>query len=116
MVDRPVDVVDDGDTHLQIEELTGEIVVAGRAHDLFTNDRPGSVVAHQLHAVEGGQRRRQELVGDRLVHDKGLCRVAHAGSLGLGVDDNAQGHVEVGRRVHVYVAVALTVNYIGDGR
>ena len=49
---------------------------------------------------------RQELVGHRPVHEQGLGRVAHARPLGLGVDHDVEGHVEVGRGVDVDLAVA----------
>ena len=48
---------------------------------------------------------------DRFVHDERLGRVAHAGALRLGVDDDPCGFVEVGGRVDVDVAVAVAVDH-----
>src|SRR3546814_4461515 len=49
---------------------------------------------------------REELVGDVLVDQERLGRVADAGAVGLGVDDDGCGLVQVGSRVDIDVAVA----------
>src|SRR3546814_14620780 len=50
--------------------------------------------------------RSEELVGDVLVDQERLGRVADAGAVGLGVDDDGCGLVQVGSRVDIDVAVA----------
>ena len=52
---------------------------------------------------------REERRGDRAVDEQGLGGVADAGALGLGVHDDADGHLLVGRGVDVDVAVARVV-------
>src|SRR5205085_4382353 len=52
--------------HLQVEELTPEVVI-GRGTG-GRDDLAGALVAHQLHALEGARRRGQEPLGYRLVH------------------------------------------------
>ncbi len=47
------------------------------------------------------------------MHDQFLGGVADAGTVGLGVEDNLGGHVEVGRRIDVDVAVARAVDHVG---
>jgi hypothetical protein len=56
----------------------------------------------------------QELGGDGLVHEQRLGGVAWAQLLRLGVVDDGQRHVEVGRRVDVDMAVAVEVLDDGD--
>ena len=56
----------------------------------------------------------QELVGDVLVHEQGLGRVADARPLHLGVDDDALGHGEIGGGVDIDVAVAVPVEHVGN--
>ena len=66
----------------------------------------GAGVHHDAGSAEAGQHLGQERLGDRLVDEEGLRRVADAGPLGLGVDDDALGDVEVGSRVDVDVVDA----------
>ncbi len=57
-------------------------------------------------AASAREHARQELGGDALVHEQRLGGVAHAGALGLGVEDDRQRLLEVGGGVDVDVAVA----------
>jgi len=50
------------------------------------------------------------------VHDERLRGIAHAGALGLGVQDDLQRLVEIGGGVDVDVTVAVTVDHHGHGR
>ena len=52
---------------------------------------------------------RQELAGDVGMHEQRLGRVADAHALALAVDHDLAGHVEIGGRVDVHVAVAVEV-------
>ena len=56
--------------------------------------------------------RRQERVGHGLVHEHRLGGVADRGPLRLAVDHDVGRHGEVGRRVHVDVAVAVAVDHV----
>ena len=58
----------------------------------------------------------QELGRHVPVHDERLGGVAHAGPLCLGVHHDRLGHVEIGGRVHVDVAVADPVDHERHGR
>ena len=74
-------------------------------------DGPDHAVSAQLHVVldEAVQDAPHALGGQLLVQQQGLHGVAHAGPLGLGVDDDALGVLEVGGLVHVDVADAFVV-------
>ena len=80
--------------------------------------RAHALVAAQLDArvAQGGERAGQERAGDVGVDQQRLGRVADAGALGLGVDDDLARHVEVGGRVDVDVAVARRGEDHRDGR
>ncbi len=113
VVDGGVEVVDGGDGQGQPQELGGEVGVGGRPD--AGQDGPGGVVAHQGDPLEGRGDPGQERVGHRPVDDQRLGGVAHPGSLGLGVDHDGLGHVEVGGGVDVDVAVADPVDHVGHG-
>ena len=72
-------------------------------------------VADQLDPLQGGRHPRQEVAGDRPVDEQGLGRVADAGPLGLGVDHDGLGHVEVGRARRRRRGSCRAVEHVGDG-
>lgn len=55
--------------------------------------------------LQGGQQSRQRRFGDRCVDQQRLGGVADAGPPRLGVQQDTLGHVQVGRLVHVDMAV-----------
>src|SRR5439155_18007669 len=113
---RGIERGNNGDAQLQREELAPEVVVGGGAH---VGPAPtGRLVPDELDAVarEYVARLGQERVGDRLVHEERLRRVAHARAAGLRVHEDVERHVEVGGGVDVHVAVAVAVDDRGDGR
>ena len=110
MRDRRVEVGCDRDRKLQLEEFAPEVVVLRRTD---VRRAPASLrIADELDAllVQHVGDARHEDVGNVRVHDQRVGRVADAGPLRLGVHHDGQRVVEIGRRVHVYVAVAVTVD------
>ena len=95
------------------EELGGEVGL-GRGPRARQAAAVRPLVGRQDDALESPAHPGQELVGDVAVHEQRLGRVADARPLDLGVDDDALGHVEIGRRVDVDVAVAVPVEHVGD--
>ena len=49
------------------------------------------------------------------MHQKGLACIAHADSLGLGIENNIQGHILIRGSIHIHMAVAGARLYDGDG-
>ena len=105
----------DRHAHLEVEELLGKVLSGRRPHPRRPDDAASPLVADELHALHGVDEPGQEDLRHRLVDDKGLGGVAHARPLRLGVDDDVDRHVEVGRGVHVDMAVAVTVDDKGHG-
>ena len=101
-----LDGVHDPHRQDQREELLAPVGVARRRDGRI--DRPHALVAAQLDALgaQRGERAREERRGDIGVHEQRLGRVARARPLDLRVDDDPLRRGEIGRRVHVDVAVA----------
>ena len=77
----------------------------------FHRGQPGSgTVLHQALFQHG-----QEPGGYIPVDQQGFLGVAHAGTAGFGVLHNAEGHVQVGCRIHIDVADAGAGLNAGDG-
>ena len=72
----------------------------------FSAGDPLVAVHGHAGAVEGLQDPRQELIGDSRVDEQGLGGVAHTRPRHLGVDDQAQCHVQVRGAIDVDVDVA----------
>ena len=90
------------DAHLEREELAREVVVGGHAHRRRRGrGRRRRRRARRPARASASATRGQERVGDRLVHEQRLGRVAHARALRLRVDHDVERAVEVGRRVDV---------------
>jgi len=103
-VERP----DDPDRQREGQELGGVVRPVGALERRVAEDVAGRLVDDQLDTAaaelvrHAGQERRR----GPTVHQQGLGRVAHPGPLALGVDDDGQRLVQVGRRVDVHMAVA----------
>src|SRR6185312_17407507 len=90
VVDRVLDRVDDGDRHLQRQVLGVPVLLGGGADLDLTGKCPRPLVTYQLDPF-GGQRREDlgtDARGDRRVEQQLLGRVADAGALHLGADDD----------------------------
>ena len=77
--------------------------------DHCRHDAPGPASSPRSstpRTVEGLGGPGKEARGDRAVDEQRLGRVADAGALGLGVDDDPDRHLEIGRGIDVDVAVA----------
>ena len=100
--------VHDGGGDVVREVLGPQSSVGGRApRGLAPRLLPRRVAVHGHPGIgQGVQSAGQERVGDAPVHEERLGGVADAGALRLGVDEDVDGHVEVGRCVHVHMAVA----------
>ncbi|OOL28021.1 hypothetical protein GQ85_35030, partial [Rhodococcus rhodochrous] len=98
--DGRVEVVDDGERDVEAQVLLRPVRLGGRLEAGQVTVHGDAVVLQHLQQPGYGG------VGDGLVHQNRLGGVAHAGPAGLGVDDDLLGHVQIGRRVHVHVAVA----------
>ncbi len=105
-----VEVVDDAHRHLEAVELGGEVLVGGAVvgDPCGVGARAGGGVGVQDHALgrQGREGLGEEGVSDVAVDEEGLGGVADARAVGLGVDGDRQGPVEVGTGVDVDVAVA----------
>mmetsp|Transcript_12363 Transcript_12363/g.29618 ORF Transcript_12363/g.29618 Transcript_12363/m.29618 type:complete len:332 (+) Transcript_12363:118-1113(+) len=104
--------------HLDGEDLVavlGGPVLLGRRLDARQN-LGGGRAALEVDALlgralsEGGE----ELIGDRLVHEERLERVARRGVLDLGVDGKFPGHVEIRLLVNEHVADSVRVTQHSD--
>ncbi len=113
VVDGLVERVDDPHGQLQVEELGRVGLVVG--HTRAGDEGAGRLVTEDLDLVDGHGQHGEEVGGDRAVHQQRLDRVAHSRALHLGVADDVDGHLEVGRLVDVHVAVAVPVDDIGHG-
>src|SRR3546814_19868678 len=87
------------------EELLRPVLLRG-GKDVVVLAEAGVAVDGDSLVVELLDDPREELVGDVLVDQERLGRVADAGAVGLGVDDDGCGIVQVGSRVDIDVAVA----------
>ena len=90
-----------------VAELGVPVLLGGRDHEA-AQDGPGLGAAPQLYVLglEQLPGHGQEVSGHRTVHQQALGGVAHRGAGGLGVMDDAGGHVQVGLPVDVHVAHA----------
>ena len=57
----------------------------------------------------------KEFLCNASVHQQGFACIAHADSLGLGIENNVQGHILVRGSVHIHMAVACACLYNRDG-
>ena len=110
-VDRGADL--DKAIAIVLNAKTHRTSVCNAAESLLVHADVANELLPRLVAVDGHpgplQRRDQagqQLVGDISVHQQGLRGVAHAGPVGLGVEDDRQRLVEIGGPVDVDVAVA----------
>ena len=116
VVDGAVEVVDDRHAHLRGPGTPGR---SPRRSPLPSWPGRRSLRARSSPTSSTPSRRGrdhgQEGLGHGLVHDQRLGRVADARPLGLGVDEDVDGHVQVGGGVDVDVAVAVAVDHVRHG-
>jgi hypothetical protein len=114
--DGVVEVVDDADGQDQIEIFRVPVRLGGRGG--LRDQCARALAATQLHpridepTRHGGEEPRSHLAMD----EQRLERVAHARSLGLGIQREADRHVEVGRGVHEEMDEPLVVLEHGHAR
>ena len=112
VLDRLVDRVDDLHGEHEREELRVPVLVLGGAAASATSSSPAaarlrpSTRSSTPSACSARSARGQERPGRVDVHEQRLRRVAHARPLGLGVDDDPLGRLEVRAGIDVDVAVA----------
>ena len=83
--------------HDQVEELAPVVQLGGRGlHPVGPENANHIAVTPQLHSSEARSHQWQEPLGHGSMHDEWTPPAADAGPLGLGVDDDRGGHVEVG--------------------
>ena len=89
VLDRLVEVGDDGRGDVEGEVLGRPVLVGGRHHPVVRREGRVAVDGH-AGVLQRGDDPRQELVGDVGVHEQRLGGVADAGALGLGVEHDGE--------------------------
>ncbi len=106
MVDCLLNAPDGFDRHLEIKVLG--LIVLFRCRNGVRKEGKTLLVRMQLHAVllHGPGKKRQKILLDVPVHDEGLRGVAHAGALGLGIQDHRDRLLQIRCPVDIDAAVA----------
>ena len=121
MVDCLLQSIHDPYAQNQRKPLRVKVVGAGGQHmrlaRCILEHRVGIRVGAQFHLLLGQARRhgRQEARGHGAMHQHCVQRIAGAGALRFGIDDDVDGAVHVGARVHKEVADAHAAGNDGDG-
>ena len=102
-------VYDFGARGLMVDFVLGVIVVGRRSRG--RDDCPSALTTAKLDAalVQCRRGRRQKPLGDRGMNEQALGRVAHSRSLAFRIHEDASCHFEIGRLVHVNMAIAAVM-------